>query len=68
LGAKPSRQVVVGRSVLALVAQQFGCRLRLVFERGERGVAVAANEAGAGAGGGVNDWLCERDRALVAGR
>ena len=68
LGAKPSRPVVVGRSVLALVAQQFGCRLRLLFERGERGVALAANEAGSGAGGGVNDWLCERDRALVAGR
>ena len=68
MGAKPSLPVVVGLSVLALVAQQFGCRLRLLFERGERGVALAANEAGSGAGGGVNDWLCERDRALVAWR
>ena len=68
LGAKPSRPVVVGRSVLALVAEQFGCRLRLLFERGERGVALAANEAAAGAGAGVNDWLFERDRALVAWR
>jgi hypothetical protein len=68
LGAKPSHQVVVGLSVLALVAQQAGCRLRVLLERGERGVALAANEAAARAGGGVSDWLFERDRALVAAR
>src|SRR6266508_3340543 len=58
--------VVVGLSVLAFVAEQFGCGAWLVFERGERGVAVGANEAAAGARGGVSDWLLERDRALVA--
>lgn len=39
--------VPIGRSGLALVVQQLRCRVWLALERGERGVALAANEAAA---------------------
>ena len=60
--------VPIGRSGLALVVQQLRCRVWLALERGERAVALAANEAAARAGGGVQDRVRERDRALVPRR
>ena len=60
--------VCSGRSGLVLVVQQFRGRVWVAFERGERGVALAPNEAAARAGGAVPDRLRECDRALVSRR